>query len=83
MGNLHLVKNFIENVFVSSKCSAMHGSGLAMKLTAKVFQLERLLLFLVLQINNKRDKEVKKGAFLWIFALASSSVRTQTFVHKS
>ena len=50
--------------FVGSKCSAVCGLGLVSNLTAKIFQLERLSLFQVPQINDKRGKEGRKGAFL-------------------
>ena len=68
---------------VSSECSAVCSSELALNLTAKIFQLERPLLFWVLQINNKRGKEERKGASLQIHALASCSIRTRTFFHES
>ena len=74
---------FHEKQCVGSKCSAMRGLGLVLNLTTKIFQLERSLLFWVPQINDKRGKEEQKGAFLRIFASASSSVRTRTFFHKS
>ena len=39
--------------------------------------------FQVPQVNDKRGKEGRKEAFLWIFASASSSAGTRTFFHKS
>ena len=80
---LMLCQIWRETVGSCSECSVTCGLGLAMKLTEKIFQLERPLLFWVLQINDARNKEGRKGAFPWIFASALSSVRTRTFFHES
>ena len=68
---------------VEAKFTAVHDSGTCKNLTAKSFQSERPLFFWVPQINDKRRKGERKEAFSRIFASASSSDGTRTFVHKS
>ena len=68
---------------VGSEHSAVHGLETCIEPHSKDISIKRLSPFLGSTNEWQERQWGEKGGFLWTFALASSSVGTQTFFHES